>query len=381
MISKLPEAGTTIFAVMSALARRHQAINLAQGFPGFDPPEALRHLVTGAMSEGQNQYAPMPGLPALREAIARKILLSYGRRPDPESEITVTAGATQGLFCAIQALVHPGDEVIVLEPAYDSYIPAIRLAGGTPVPLPLLPPHFRPDWERIRQAVTARTRLIITNNPHNPTGTLFDAADLAELRALVLEKGLWLLSDEVYEHLTFDGLPHHSVLADSALYARSLVTFSFGKTFHATGWKTGYVVGPPALTAEYRKIHQYNVFSVHTPSQAALADYMQDPGVWAGLDAFYQRKRDFFLEALQGSSFRPLACQGTYFALLDYSALSDEDDLTFCRNYTERCGVALIPISPFYREAPADSRVARVCFAKTEELLSAAAGRMCSAVY
>lgn len=381
MISKLPASGPTIFATMSALAQQYQAINLAQGFPDFDPPEGLMQRVTRAMAEGHNQYAPMPGLPALRQAISRKIGLTYGYQPDPDQEVTVTAGATQGLYCAIQALVHPGDEVIVLEPAYDSYIPAILLAGGIPVSIPLSPPDFRPDWDRIRAAVGPRTRLLITNNPHNPTGTLFGQEDLDALRELVLGHGLLHLSDEVYEHLTFDGLAHQSALSDPALRARTIAAYSFGKTFHATGWKTGFMVASPEITTEFRKVHQFNVFSVHTPSQVALAGYMEDPAGWQGLGEFYQRKRDLFLSALQGGPFRPRPCQGTYFALLDYSGLSEEDDLTFCRNYTERCGVALIPLSPFYREAPKDIRLVRVCFAKTEGLLLRAAERMLAATY
>ena len=381
MTSKLPQAGTSIFAVMTALANEHQAINLAQGFPNFNPPQRLRELVTEAMNNGFNQYAPMPGWPALRERIAGKIQSSYGFFPDPVSEITISAGATQGIFCAIQATIHPGDEVIMLEPAYDCYLPAVLLAGGVPRPVPLLPPSFRPDWDRIRATVTPRTRMIIVNNPHNPTGTILGADDLVALKAIVLEHGLILLSDEVYEHLVFDGQQHHSVLRDPELFAHSMVTFSFGKTFHATGWKTGYIVAPAALTAEYRKVHQFEVFSVHTPAQVALAHFMEDAGTWLGLDAFYQAKRDYFFDAIKDSPLKPLQCAGTYFGLLDYSAISDEDDRTFCKQYTQRCGVALIPISPFYQDAPKDSRVARVCFAKTEELLAQAAQRIREGVY
>ena len=379
--TKLPEAGTSIFAVMSALAQQHGAINLAQGFPNFAPPQRLLDLVGEAIQAGHNQYAPMPGLLVLREAIARKIQMSYGVRPDPATEITVTAGATQGLFCAIQAVVHRGDEVILLEPAYDSYLPSVLLAGGVPVSIPLRSPEFRVDWDEVRARITPRTRLIITNNPHNPVGKIFRPEDMAALKDIVLGHDLLLLSDEVYEHLVFDGLPHLSVLADPELYQRSLVTFSFGKTFHATGWKTGYIVAPPSLTAEYRKVHQFNMFSVHTPSQVALANFMEDPSSWGGLPAFYQAKRDHFASELAGSPFRVLPCEGTYFGLLDYSGISDEDDLTFARNYTERCGVALIPISPFYRHPPADNRTVRVCFAKTEDVLSDAARLMRTAVY
>ncbi len=379
--SKLPDAGTSIFAVMSALAQQHQAINLAQGFPNFEPPQRLKDLVGQAIQEGYNQYAPMPGLPMLREAISNKIQLSYGVRLDPGTEITVTAGATQALFCAIQAVVHPGDEVILLEPAYDSYLPTVLLAGGIPVSIPLKGPEFKVDWDEVRAKVTSRTRLIITNNPHNPLGKVFRTEDMAALKEIVLQNDLLLLSDEVYEHLVFDGLPHLSVLADPELYARSMVTFSFGKTFHATGWKTGYVVAPPALTTEYRKVHQFNVFSVHTPSQVALARFMEDPASWSDLDTFYQAKRDHFTRELEGSPFRVLPCEGTYFGLLDYSGMSDEDDLTFARNYTERCRVALIPISPFYRKPPADNRTVRVCFAKTEDVLTDAARQMRTAVY
>ncbi len=381
MTSKLPKAGTSIFATMTALAQEYNAINLAQGFPNFNPPQPLMDLVTRAMQDGYNQYAPMPGLPQLRERIAGKIKRSYKYLPDPLTEITITAGATQGIFCAIQATIHAGDEVILLEPAYDSYLPAVLLAGGIPIPMPLQPPSFRPDWDQIRAAVTSRTRMIIVNNPHNPTGTILDAADLEALKAIVLHHKLILLSDEVYEHLVFDGQQHHSVLRDPELFAHSMVAFSFGKTFHATGWKTGYVVAPAALTAEYRKVHQFEVFSVHTPGQVALAHFMEDESTWEGLADFYQAKRDFFFDAIKDSPLKPLPCAGTYFGLLDYSAISDEDDRTFCQNFTARCGVALIPISPFYQDAPKGSRVVRVCFAKTEELLASAAARIRERVY
>ena len=379
--SKLPAAGTSIFAVMSALANQHKAINLAQGFPNFEPPQRLKDLVAQAIQDGYNQYAPMPGLPALREAIAHKIQLTYGVRPEPGTEITVTAGATQGLFCAIQAVVRKGDEVILLEPAYDSYLPAILLSGGVPVSIPLKSPDFRVDWDEVRSRITTRTRMIITNNPHNPVGKVFRAEDLAALKEIVIQHDLLLLSDEVYEHLVFDGLPHLSVLADPELYSRSMVTFSFGKTFHATGWKTGYIVAPPDLSTEFRKVHQFNMFSVHTPSQVALATFMEDPASWCGLDDFYQDKRDHLTRHLEGSPFQVLPCEGTYFGLLDYSGISDEDDLTFARKYTERCGVALIPISPFYKNAPEDNRTVRVCFAKTEAVLEQAASRMRTAIY
>ncbi|MCF8237715.1 MAG: aminotransferase class I/II-fold pyridoxal phosphate-dependent enzyme [Saprospiraceae bacterium] len=379
--SKLPDAGTSIFAVMSALAQQHNAINLAQGFPNFEPPQRLKDLVGQAIQDGYNQYAPMPGLPMLREAIANKIQLTYGVRPDPGSEVTVTAGATQALFCAIQAVVHPGDEVILLEPAYDCYLPAVLLAGGVPISVPLKGPEFTVDWDEVRAKVTSCTRLIITNNPHNPLGKVFRAPDMAALKDIVLQHDLLLLSDEVYEHLVFDGLPHLSVMADAELFARSMVTFSFGKTFHATGWKTGYVVAPPNLTVEYRKVHQFNVFSVHTPSQVALARFMEDPASWSDLNDFYQAKRDHLTRELAGSPFHVLPCEGTYFGLLDYSGMSDEDDITFARNYTERCGVALIPISPFYRTPPTENRTVRVCFAKTEDVLSDAARQMRTAVY
>lgn len=381
MNSKLPESGPSIFSVMTAAALEHKAINLAQGFPNFDPDPRLRQLIARAMEDGYNQYAPMPGWLPLREAVADKIGRSYGRTPDPASEITITAGATQAIFAAIQAVVHPGEEVIILEPAYDSYLPSVRLAGGVPVSVPLTLPDFRVDWDRVCEAVTPRTRLLITNNPHNPGGSVFTREDMSQLREIVLQNRLLLLSDEVYEHLIFDDRPHLSVLADPDLFARSMVTFSFGKTFHATGWKTGYIVAPAALTVEFRKVHQFNIFSVHTPSQVGLARYMEDQGVWEGLGAFYQAKRDLFLGALAGSAFRALPCEGTYFALLDYSALSDEDDRTFCLRFAGQCGVALIPISPFYREAPPGMRIVRVCFAKTEEVLRQAAERMVKASY
>ncbi|MFM9008539.1 MAG: methionine aminotransferase [Bacteroidota bacterium] len=376
--SKLPSVGTTIFTVMSGLAAETGAINLSQGFPGFPVHEALIDLVNRAMHDGHNQYAPMPGILALRERIAEKMEELYGHRYDPNDEITVTAGGTQALFSAITAVVQPGDEVIVLEPAYDSYIPAIQLAGGIPVPVALHAPDFRPDWNEVRSKCTARTRLIMINTPQNPTGMVFSAEDIQALISITTDTGILILSDEVYEHILFDGQSHLSVASYPELAERSLVVFSFGKTYHATGWKCGYVLAPATLMREFRKVHQFTVFSVNTPLQYALAVYMQERSHYSGLPALYQAKRDLFRKLLASSRFRILPCHGSYFQLLDYSEITEVADTEFAKQLTRSHGVASIPVSVFYTTPPASQRLLRFCFAKEDYMLEAAAERLCA---
>lgn len=369
--SKLPHVGTTIFTVMSALANEHGAINLSQGFPNFDCDQRLVEAVHRAMQRGHNQYPPMMGVGELRRGVADKIHKLYSLPVEPDTEITITAGATQALFTAIAAFVHPGDEVILIEPAFDSYSPGIELVGGKVVPYEMSAPDYRIDWRELATLVTDRTRMIITNTPHNPTGSVLEAEDLEQLQQLVTGTDIIVLSDEVYEHLIYDGREHQSVLRYPELYARSLAVYSFGKTFHVTGWKIGYCVAPPALTAEFRKVHQYNVFTVNTPGQYGLAEYLKDESTYLNLPRFYQRKRDFFLEQMAGSSLRPLGNAGTYFQCFDYSAISDEPDTDFARRMTTEFGVAAIPVSVFYTSGR-DDGVIRLCFAKTEETLEKA---------
>ncbi len=373
--SRLPGVGTTIFTVMSRLAAEAGAINLSQGFPDFDPDPDLIEEVARQMRAGWNQYAPMPGVMALREAIASMYETSYGRRYDPETEITVTSGATEAIFSAVSALVHAGDEVIVFEPCYDSYVPAITLNGGTPVFVPLRFPKYDIDWQAVRDAITPRTRLLLINTPHNPTGAILTAADVRELSAAVDGTNIVVLGDEVYQHIVFDGLRHESLARDEALAARSIVIGSFGKTYHATGWKVGYAVAPAALTGEVRKLHQFVTFSTSTPVQHAIAAFLAEGRGLAGLPGFFQAKRDLFLRLMEGSRFVPLASRGSYFQLMDYSAISDEEDAAFALRLTREHGVAAIPTSPFlYRErAP---RVLRFCFAKRDETLGRAAERL-----
>ncbi len=373
--SRFPKMGTTIFTVMSRLAAECGAINLSQGFPDFQAEPALFDAVHRHMRSGHNQYAPMAGMPALREAIAGKVADLYGARIDPESEVTVTAGATQALFTAIAAFVRPGDEVIVFEPVYDSYVPAIETVGGKAVFAQLKFPDYAPDGQQVAGLITPRTRMIIVNSPHNPTGSLLTAADLEQLAALVRGTNIVIVSDEVYEHIVFDGETHASLLADAELAGRSLVVSSFGKTYHITGWKIGYVVGPAALMAEFRKVHQFNVFTVHAPSQLALAEYMQDAGRHRALAAFYQAKRDAFRELLAATPFELLPCRGTYFQLARYEAISDLPDRAFAEWLTREIGVAVIPVSAFYANCH-DDRVIRFCFAKEAGTLQAAADRL-----
>lgn len=380
IISKLPNVGTTIFTRMSQLAAETGALNLSQGFPDFDGPQALRDAVGRHITAGHNQYAPMTGLPALREQVAAKIARSYARMVSADTEVTIVPGATQGIFCAIQALIQPGDEVIVFDPSYDSYEPSVELAGGRCVHVPLALPGFAIDWQRLQDALSDRTRLIILNSPHNPSGALITRAELDQLAALIRERDIYLISDEVYEHLVFDGVQHASVLAHEELYQRAFVVSSFGKTYHVTGWKTGYVVAPPALSAELRKVHQYVSFCGVTPLQWALADYMAEhPEHIEELPAFYQAKRDLFCDLLAGSRFSFTRAAGTYFQLVDYTAIrSDLNDVAMAEWLTREHGVAAIPVSVFYQQPPQDLRLVRFCFAKREETLRQAADKLCA---
>ena len=373
--SRLPAVGTTIFTVMSKLAADLGAINLSQGFPDFDCDPALVDAVVRHMRAGLNQYPPMQGVPALRQAIAAKYAHFYGGSYDPDTEVTVTSGATEAIFDAVAAVVHPGDEVIVLEPCYDSYVPAIELNGGVPVVVPMRLPHYRIDWDAVRDAVTPRTRLLMINSPHNPTGSIITAEDIAALTAIVRQTGIFIVSDEVYEHIIFDGAPHESMARHPELAARSFIVGSFGKTYHVTGWKIGYAVAPAALTAEFRKVHQFVTFTTITPVQHAIAEFLAARTGLDELPAFYQRKRDLFLRAMDGSRFRPLPCRGTYFQLMDYSAISDEPDAEFAIRVTKEHGVASIPTSPMLYRTRAP-RVVRFCFAKKDETLERAAERL-----
>ncbi len=362
----------SIFSVMTAMAREHGAINLAQGFPDFESSQNLNELVFKYMQKGYNQYAPMAGVPALRERISEKIDKVHNVRVNPDKEITVTAGATQAIFTIISAFVSPGDEVIIVEPAYDSYQPGIEINGGIPVPYPIQSPDYNIDWEAFGKMVTEKTKMIIINSPHNPSGVTLKNEDYKNLEALVSGKNIIVLSDEVYEHLVYDDKKPLSVLQYPELRKQSFATFSFGKTFHNTGWKMGYAIAPEELMIEFQKVHQFNVFSVNTPIQYALAEYMEDPQTYLGLSSFFQEKRDFFLSMMQASRFKPLKCEGTYFHMYDFSAISDEQDTDFAARITKEYGVATIPVSPFYHKTP-QSRVVRFCFAKQKETLEKAA--------
>jgi methionine transaminase len=375
LTSRLPNVGTTIFTVMSALAQQHGAVNLGQGFPDFDCDPTLLDAVTKAMHAGLNQYPPMAGVPVLREAVATKIEAMYGRRYDAGSEITITAGATQAIITAILAIVHPGDEVIVLDPCYDSYEPNIELAGGRAVHVPLTPGTFRPDFARIAAALSPRTRAMIINTPHNPSATVWTAQDMQRLAELLRPTDVLLIADEVYEHMVYDGAQHESVARHSELAQRAFIVSSFGKTYHVTGWKVGYVAAPAALTAEFRKVHQFNVFTVNTPMQHGLAAFMAEPSHHLGLAPFYQRKRDLFRAGLAGSRFGLLPSEGSYFQCVDYSAISDETEESFCRRLTTEVGVAAIPLSAFY-QGGFEQRIVRFCFAKKDETLATALQRL-----
>ncbi len=380
LISKLPNVGTTIFTTMSQLAAQTGALNLSQGFPDFDGPDALREALARHVMAGHNQYAPMAGLPALREQVAVKVASLYGRKVSADTEVTITPGATQAIFCAIHAIVRPGDEVIVFDPCYDSYEPAVELAGGVCIHQSLRLPEFSIDWQKLADTITSRTRIIVLNTPHNPSGASIDMADLDRLAALIRDRDIYLLSDEVYEHLVFDGREHASMLRHDELYQRAFVVSSFGKTYHVTGWKTGYVVAPPMLSSELRKVHQYVSFTGVTPLQWALADFMAAyPEHVSGLPAFYQAKRDLFCNLLAGSRFSFTRAAGTYFQLVDYSAIRpDLDDVAMSEWLTREHGVASIPISVFYQAPPAESRLVRFCFAKREETLHQAAEQLCA---
>jgi len=375
--SKLPDVGTTIFTRMSAMATEQGAINLSQGYPDFDAPRELLEALARAVMEGHNQYAPMPGLPALRQQLALQLDRYRGVTADPETEISVVPGATEGIFCSVMAAVQTGDEVIVLDPCYDSYPPAIELAGGTPVHVPLERASFGVDWDRVAAAISPRTRMIMINSPHNPTGTALSRSDLQALENLVEHHDLLVSSDEVYEHLVYDEIRHHSVLQFPALRERSFAHYSFGKTLGVTGWKTGYCVAAPKLTAELRKVHQFVSFVAVTPVQHAIADFLaRRPDHPGTLRAFYQRKRDLFCDALAESRFSLRPSAGTYFQLLDYSAITDVPDVQLCELWTREHGVASIPISVFYRQAP-EQRYLRLCFAKSDQVLLQAAEILC----
>ena len=375
--SKLPNLGTTIFTQMSALAQQHQAINLSQGFPDFDGPAYLQARLAHHVAAGANQYAPMTGALALREAIAEKTLALYGYSPDVNSDITVAAGATEALYAAITALVRNGDEVICFDPSYDSYAPAVELSGGIVKRIALQPPHFRVDWQEFADTLSDNTRLVILNTPHNPSATVWQEADFEALWQAIAEREIYVLSDEVYEHICFSEAGHASVLAHPQLRERAVAVSSFGKTYHMTGWKVGYCVAPAPISAELRKVHQYLTFAVNTPAQLALADMLRaEPEHYRQLPDFYRARRDLFIDALSQSRLKLLPCEGTYFLLADYSAISDLDDVSFCQWLTTEVGVAAIPLSVFCA-APFPHKLIRLCFAKQESTLLAAAERLC----
>ena len=373
--TKLPNVGTTIFTVMSKLAAETGAINLSQGFPGFDCSPELVSLVEHYLRNGFNQYAPMTGVPALREALAQKTVEEYSVAYDPDAEITITSGATEAIFAAVTAVVRPGDEVLIFEPAYDSYVPAIDLNGGVPVYVTLTPPDYQIDWQAVAQKITSKTRLILVNTPHNPTGHVWTRENLDQLANIVRDRTIWIVSDEVYEHILFDGRIHHSLMTHPELQERTFVVGSFGKTFHITGWKIGYCLAPAALTTEFRKIHQYLTFSTVTPIQYALADYLKQPDHYRQLSAFYQRKRDLFLAGLQGSRFSFTPAEGSFFQTVSYAAISDEADYELAIRLTHEIGVAAIPVSVFYNQKN-DYRILRFCFAKDDAVLQEAAERL-----
>ncbi|MCK8492646.1 methionine aminotransferase [Spirosoma sp. RP8] len=375
LVSKLPHVGTTIFTVMSKLAAENGAINLSQGFPGFDCSPELVAFAERYLRTGFNQYAPMTGVPALREALAQKTFELYNVAYDPDNEVTITSGATEAIFAAITAVVRPGDEVIVFEPAYDSYVPAIELNGGIPVYVSLTPPDYTVDWQAVSEKITDKTRLILVNTPHNPTGRVWTADDLQQLATLIQERDIWVVSDEVYEHILFDGRVHRSLMTHPLLQERTFVVGSFGKTFHITGWKIGYCLAPKELSTEFRKIHQYLTFSTVTPIQYALADYLKEPEHYLHLSDFYQRKRDLFLDGLRQSRFQFQPAEGSFFQTVSYAAISDEPDYELAVRLTKEIGVASIPVSVFYQQKN-DYRILRFCFAKDDAVLQEAAERL-----
>ncbi len=373
--SKLPEVGTTIFTVMSVLANEHKAINLGQGFPDYPMNEELVGLVNKAMKDGYNQYTHMCGLPALRERVAEKIAGLYNTTVSGETEITITPGGTYAIYTALTALLQPGDEVIVFEPAYDSYIPNIEINGGVPVLIPLVYPDYKIDWELVRKQVTAKTKLIMLNSPHNPTGSVLGAEDIAQLKSLVKDTGIFVLSDEVYEHLIFDNMKHESMLRYPELYKRSFVCFSFGKVYDCTGWKMGYCVAPPTLMKEFRKVHQFNAFSCNTPVQYALTEFLQRKENYMQLGYLLQKKRDHFQKLMQQTKLQPLQTHGSYFQLYSYAGISNENEKEFAVRLTKEYGVATIPVSVFYKNGE-DNKVLRFCFSKNESTLEEAAKRL-----
>lgn len=375
--TRLPGVGVSIFAVMSQKASAAGALNMAQGFPDFTPPQALQDSLKAHLDQGHHQYAPMPGLPRLRDAIAQKTRYCNGVTVNPDTEITLTAGATEALFVAITSVVHPGDEVIVFDPAYDSYVPTIRLAGGIPVHIGLAPPNYRPDWQQLKAAITAKTRLIILNTPHNPCGSVLSMDDWQQLAAVVNDTNILIISDEVYEHMVFDGLEHTSLLQHQELRQRAMVMSSFGKTYHATGWKLGYCIAPPAISEQVRLIHQFATFCVHTPTQHAVADQLDEHQHYDDLPDFYQQKRDYFRQAVAGSGFELLPCQGSYFQLLSYAGISNMPDTEFCDWLIQEHGIAAIPVSVFYGDKT-DHKVLRFCFAKDEATLDKAGEILCA---
>lgn len=377
LTSRLPKVGTTIFTVMSQLALEHRAVNTGQGFPDFDPPARLRELVAYHVGAHHNQYAPMAGAVPLREAIAAKLARHYGRRASPDAEITVTCGGTEALAISIQALVHPGDEVVLLEPAYDSYEPIVELCGGVSRRVPLARPGFGIDWQRLSEAIGPRTRVVIVNTPHNPSGACLSPADLDRLAERLRPTAAFVIADEVYEHMVYDGVRHASLNGHAELAERSIVVSSFGKTYHATGWKIGYCVAPAVLTAELRKVHQFVTFAIATPLQHAIADFMREHPEWEDqLPAFYQAKRDRLAALLAGSRLGLVPAHSTYFQLVDYSAVSDQPDTEFALDLIRRHGVATIPVSPFCCAPPPGERLVRLCFAKEDATLVAAAERL-----
>lgn len=369
--SKLPGIGTSIFTVMSTLANEHSAINLSQGFPNFDCSDRLKSLVDKYIRKGYNQYAPMPGVPALRKILSEKIKSLYGADVDPDTEITITSGATQALYCAISAFIRPDDEVILIEPAYDSYRPSVEVNGGIPVTYQMEAPDYKVDWKLLERLISWKTRMIVVNTPHNPTGKIFNQDDWEKLQHISENRDILVLCDEAYEHIVFDGQKHMSLLRYPEIYSRGLAVFSFGKTLHTTGWKLGCIVAPPRLTKEFRKVHQFNVFSVNTPMQHAVAEFFETPEEYMQLNGFFEKKRDLLISVMEGSRFKPLKSEGTYFQLFDYSAISDERDTEFAKRMTIEYGVAAIPVSVF-NSSKKNEHVIRLCFAKTDETLERA---------
>lgn len=374
--SKLPNQGVTVFTIMSKMAAEYNAINLSQGFPDFDVSKELIASVNKYMQAGYNQYAPMQGVPRLRAAITKMIKTTYNCTVNPENEITITSGATEGLYAGIQALINNGDEVIIFDPSYDSYAPAVKMAGGAPVHIALMPPNFNIDWQKVHEQVSSKTKMIIINSPHNPSGAIVSQDDMAELEKIAVENDIYVLSDEVYEHIVYDNGSHESILKYPSLYNRSMAVFSFGKTFHATGWKVGYVIAPHHLTDEIRKVHQFITFSVHTPTQYALADFLQQEENHSTLRSYYQQKRDFFAERISNSRFDLLPCKGSYFQLLSYKKISDKPETQMAEHLTKEYGVASIPVSVFYKNK-IENQILRFCFAKTDETLEKATDILC----